>query len=278
MLIIAGIHGQEHSGIQAAYELLGYLSAIPLEGRVDFLPVCNPMSYAAGTRFTPKSDRDMARAFTHAEPSDMTEALAHAILKLAEDAEIVLNLHSAGDARYLSHVIFYREQDAKKAAEIGFPFVIKRGTPKSLANHIASHMRTDQLTVTLEIGGGTVAYHEDVELSVDLILAYLARNGVIHLDNPHREPTASDRIWMTDDRHFIRATEEGVFYSDAQLGEVFTQGQPFGFWVGLNNHRPNLLPTPLDGMLIYIRTRNRVPAGETLAMFLPLNEPESERT
>jgi len=113
----AGVHGGEHGGIQAAYELLERLANVRLHGQVDVLPVCNPLAYAAGTRFTPGSDRDMARAFTPARPADLTEA-------------------------------------AEWVASLGFPFVIKRGTPETLAHHIASRLRPEQRTATLELGGG----------------------------------------------------------------------------------------------------------------------------
>ena len=47
VLIIGGVHGWEHGGVQAAYELLKHLASMPLRGRIDILPVCNPQAYAA---------------------------------------------------------------------------------------------------------------------------------------------------------------------------------------------------------------------------------------
>lgn len=39
-LIMAGVHGREHGGVQAAYELLERLATMPLRGQIDILPVC----------------------------------------------------------------------------------------------------------------------------------------------------------------------------------------------------------------------------------------------
>ncbi len=47
VLIIGGVHGWEHGGVQAAHELLKRLASMPLRGRIDILPVCNPQAYAA---------------------------------------------------------------------------------------------------------------------------------------------------------------------------------------------------------------------------------------
>jgi predicted deacylase len=269
ILVIAGVHGREHGGIQAAYELLERLASVSLRGRVDVLPVCNPLAYAAETRFTPHSDRDMARAFTPGEPTNLTEALSQTVLSLAKKAKVVLNLHSAGDARYLPHAIFYREQDAEWVASLGFPFAIKRGTPETLAHHIFSRLRPEQRIVTLELGGGTVAFPEDVELGVELIMAYLGRSGFLGPGDYEREPTPPEMTWLTDARQFVRAPGEGVFYTHGQPGADFVSGEPFGFWVGLDDMHPRPVLAPTTGKLIYLRTRNRVPNGGTLAMFLP---------
>ena len=39
LLIMAGVHGWEHGGVQAAYELLEQLAARPLRGQVHILPI-----------------------------------------------------------------------------------------------------------------------------------------------------------------------------------------------------------------------------------------------
>jgi predicted deacylase len=272
ILILGGIHGREHGGIQAAFELLKHLEQMSIEGQIDVLPICNPMAFKAETRDTPGNDRDMARAFTTDPPQDLTEALSHAILRIAGKAEVVYNLHSAGDARYLPHVIFYRHEDTDRVARMGFPFAIKRGTPESLLHHIASRMRSDQLTVTLELGGGTVSFPDEVNQGVQLILANLRQLGILPSVESIIDPTPKDQVWLTDSRVFVRAPTEGAFYTHAMLGTDFSKEQTLGYWVGLEDYLPRLIDAPVDGKLIYLRTRNRVPSGETLAMFLPPQE------
>ncbi len=272
VLIMAGVHGWEHGGVQTAYALLEHLADKTLHGQIDLLPVCNPLAYAAERRFTPDCDRDMARSFTPDEPANLTEALSRAVMSVAAKADVVLNLHSAGDARYLPHAMFYQERDAEFAASLGLPFVIKRGTPERLAHHIFSRLRPEQRTVTFEIGGGTVAFPEDVGIGVDRILAFLGRRGFFGASGAadyEREPTPADMVWMTDERRFVRAPGEGAFYSEARPGADFVAGEPFGFWVDLEDFRPRPILAPTTGKLIYLRTRNRAPSGGNVAMFLP---------
>ena len=164
---------------------------------------------------------------------------------------------------------FYREQDVEWVASLGLPFAIKRGTPETLANHIFSRMRPEQRAVTLELGGGTVAFPKDAALGVDLITAYLGRNGFLGPGDYGRRRTPPEMIWLTDARLLVVAPGEGAFYTQARPGLDYVSGEPFGFWVRLDDSQPRSMLAPTTGKLIYIRTRNRVPEGRTLAMFLP---------
>jgi predicted deacylase len=274
---MAGVHGREHGGVQAAYELLEQLAARPLRGQVHILPVCNPMAYAAESRFTLGSERNMSLAFTSDPARDLTEALSQAVLALAKGTEIVLNLHSAGPARYLPHVMFYRPEDAEWAASLGLPFAMMPCGLDDMPNHIAARLRPEQRTVTLELGGGIVAYPEDVVVGVEAVLALLGRSGFLEPSDYEREPTPPELIYMHDARLFVRAPAEGVFYTQARPGADFSQAEPFGFWVPLDRLQPQPVVAPQAGKLIYLRTRNRVPQGETLAMFLPHQNKEEVR-
>jgi len=91
ILVLAGVHGREDDGSQASLELLLRLADRPLYGRIGVIPVCSPPAFAAETHFTPVSDRYMARAFAPDAPRDLTEALSHAVLRVAQRADVLLN-------------------------------------------------------------------------------------------------------------------------------------------------------------------------------------------
>jgi hypothetical protein len=113
------------------------------------------------------------------------------------------------------------------------------------------------------------------------VLALLGRSGFLEPGDYEREPTPPHLVYMYDARLLVRAPAEGAFYTQARLGADFSQGEPFGFWVPLDGLQPQpvLCPESVEGLaeglapeagkLIYLRTRNRVSQGETLAMFLP---------
>jgi predicted deacylase len=114
-----------------------------------------------------------------------------------------------------------------------------------------------------------VAYPEDVSLGVEVILALLGRMEILGSEKYSRPPTPPEWIYTRDARQLVYAPSEGAFYSQRHPGEDLEQGEEFGFWVPLNGLHPQPMPSPTRGKLIYLRTRNRVSKGATLAMFLP---------
>jgi predicted deacylase len=236
------------------------------------------MAYAAETRFTPQDGRNMSRAFTGASPRDLTEALGQAVVALASRADVVLNLHSAGNARYLPHAIYYRPQDVDWVARLGLPFIIMLQGLDDLPDHLATRLRPEQRAVTLELGGGVVAYPEEVTLGIQVILAMLGRMGLLEPGEYERAPTPPERNYTYDARLFVRAPSEGAFYTRLRPGVDLGEGEPFGLWVPLNGPRPRPMLAPIAGKLIYLRTRNRVPRRDTLAMFLPHQGIKEERS
>lgn len=114
-----------------------------------------------------------------------------------------------------------------------------------------------------------MAYPQDVTLGVEAILALLGRSGFLGPGDYERSPTPSELVYMHDARLFVRTPSEGAFCTQAGLGTDFSAGEPFGFWAPLDGLQPQPVLAPRDGKLVYLRTRNRVPEGQTLAMFLP---------
>jgi len=271
-LIVAGVHGREHTGILVAYKLAEYLATRPLKGMVDIIPVANPLAYASGTRETAEDGSNLGNSFAVSEPGNITEAMAMAIRRLAQGAEWVLDLHSAGEARYLPHVVFLREEDAHVAASFGLPFaILRRRTREGVkgSSLVAVSLSGGARGLILELGGGVTVYPEDVEEGLEAVINFLGRNGYLEGKGFAVTSTPPKRVYLSDARVFVRAPEEGVFYPEAELGAMVDKGAILGIWVPLATLRPTTLAAPCRGMVIYLRTKCRSHEGETLAMLLP---------
>jgi predicted deacylase len=271
-LIVAGIHGREHTSIQVAYDLVAHLECAPLRGVIDIVPVANPLAYATETRESLQDGLNLGQAFAAVEPRSITEAIAVAIRGLVDGAEWVLDLHSAGEARYLPHVIFAREADADMAASLGLPFAILRrrtreGARKGALSWAASQSGTFGLA--LELGGGIAVFPEDVARGLQTVIAFLRQQGFLEAADSATAPTARECVYLDDVRVLIRAPGEGAFYPRANLGAILDRRQELGMWVALDTLQPSPVVAPCRGWLIYLRIRCRTAAGATLAMLLP---------
>src|SRR5512145_2407651 len=91
VLVVAGLHGDEPSGIQAAKRLS--LLRRPKRGALVLLPEAHGEAIAAGTRMGGDPPVDLNRTFPGDEAS-----LAGGIFALALEADLVLDLHESGAA------------------------------------------------------------------------------------------------------------------------------------------------------------------------------------
>lgn len=281
MLVTAGIHGREHGGIRTAFALMETLNGVPeLRGVVDVLPVANPESYAAETRTNPVDGQNLGECFAGCgvdgenpgpNGSGQTEAIARAILARLDGCAHLLDLHSAGEARYLPHALFFREEQAASAAAAGLPVALLRKTTRDGATtgtlSQAAALRGIP-ALALELGGGTTIWPEDVGVGVRAVLSLLAYWN--YLSPKHAsEPTAPGRVYTQDSRMFTKAEEEGVFYPSVEPGQALRKGDRIGTWVPLKNLEPEPVVAGAGGNLLYLRSRCRTHSGDTLAMMLP---------
>jgi predicted deacylase len=276
MLIVAGVHGREHSGVQTAYALAERLSEVSdLHGTIEILPVANPESFAAETRENPADGRNLGECFTvpsaDGEDPSQTGAIARAILSRMAGCSHLLDLHSAGEARYLPHALFFREQDAQSAAAAGLAFALLRRTTREGADTgmlCRSASQQGIPALALELGGGITTWIEDIDGGIRAVLSLLAH---WHYISPEyaSDPTPPERVYPGDHRFFIRAWEEGAFYPLGELGRKFRKDDRIGTWVSLQTLESIPVLTMETGTLIYLRSRCRTHRGDTLAMLLP---------
>jgi len=200
-----------------------------------------------------------------------TETIAGTILSRLDAVSHLLDLHSAGEGRYLPHALFLQEQDAPTAAASGLPFaLLRRRTREGRETGMLSQAASQRgiAALALELGGGITTYPEDIEQGIRSVLSLLAFWG--YLPQKYRvNSTSPDRVHLRDDRKFIRAWEEGTFYPMCALGEILEKGQRIGTWISLEHLRAVPVVALESGVLIYIRTRCRSHSGDTLAMLLP---------
>jgi predicted deacylase len=269
VFIVAGQHGGEISGIGVAYRLIECLKGIDIQGRVSMIPILNVWGVRAGTRENPLDGITINSCYEGGAES-LSYRLADLVKELAAGYDYVLDLHSAGYARYERHIIFHHDNDIEIARHVGFQFLIKRFTGKEGKGGSLTSVLSDlgKTALTLELGGGHVVYREDLEAGLEGILRFFGRVGLVDVGLSLKK-TPLDRVYREDCRVLVKAEEEGIYLPGAELGREVKEGESLGDFIPLDEPSLKEVEAPQCGWLIYLRNKSRIGRGETIAALIP---------
>ena len=154
VLVTAGIHGGEASGIFAARKLMGWLEGRDLKGSVTVLPVANPVAFRNGTRSSPYDDMDLNRIFPGRPTGCASELVAHTIFARAMQADFIVDLHCCGLFGSDYTLALWQEFPFARdlAAKLDIPVVIQSGGTRSQLFVEACHRGIP--AVIIELAGG----------------------------------------------------------------------------------------------------------------------------
>jgi predicted deacylase len=289
--ITSGVHGAEYLPIRVVKEALERLNPSELRGTVVAVPICNPLSFARGTRISPDEDdvdfANLNRVFPghrdkaifgigqpHSSDRTLTEAIAAVITdEILTKIDHLIDFHSS---RYqgIIKVIQQKGQEGRQAEftqgmcrALGLGLIHEHATvPKSITGQAA---QMGVSTCVPEIGGGRVsapAEERCVAIGIRGILNVMnfldmipgeievpARQLVFEIA-PHVRPTTAGYLvsHFDPDQLFI-GEETGIH---AKKGEVLgTLFDPYTF------EDLETLRSPVDGILYITRRSGPVEAG-----------------
>ena len=95
LIVTGAVHGNETAGTRGIEAVLAEIERgdiVITRGTVSFVPVCNPMAYAQGTRM---GERNLNRRLqATATPQDNEDRIANALCPLLAAHEVLLDLHT----------------------------------------------------------------------------------------------------------------------------------------------------------------------------------------
>jgi len=95
LLVTAGVHGREVSGIGALHDALKRMDVARMSGRVIAIPVANPLSVAVGSYITPHDNVNLAEAVFPTNPrGSVTQRIAAAIEQAIHAADYAIDMHA----------------------------------------------------------------------------------------------------------------------------------------------------------------------------------------
>lgn len=266
VLVTAGIHGGEATGIRAAHKLQRWLETRDLEGQVTVLPVANPAAFRRGTRSGPYDELDMNRIFPGSAGGSPTERLAHAIWEEAEQHDFIIDLHCCGLYGSDYTLALWNQFDGARdlASKLDIPVVIQSGGTRNQLFVEACHKGIP--AVIIELAGGQMGHDGGIVNRKSAEAAFLAvsnllmRLGVAEGEAPACAPTFYGKLQE------VNVASQGLWKPAIAPGAQVTEGQSLGKFEGRE------VLSPLTGVATSVRPCSFRFPGQTVCMVAPVQE------
>lgn len=259
IVITAGIHGNEQTGMYTAELVWKRLRSETLLGSVTIYPMCNPTAAMARVRRAPEDDLDLNRTFPGCADGSYSQRLADHIWKLTEGYDYILDLHCCGlyGTTYSMHYNVKYSFADELCRMLGVKEVIaSKGTRGQL--YIEGCER-GQKGILVELPGGQpsgVIDEAAAENMADNVIGYLKNIGIIE-----GEKHILDSVEYFESRSGIKATHDGVVKAVKHPGEYVKCGDVIAYF------DDEAITAPSDGIIAGAAPMRIVFNGEDIVRF-----------
>ncbi|MGY0057796.1 succinylglutamate desuccinylase/aspartoacylase family protein [Streptomyces sp. LZ34] len=277
VLITAGVHGGEFTGVDAATRLAALLEPDQVHGQVIVCPVANPPAVYQGRLGVSSLDGvNINRVFPGDPDGSPTERLAAWLFAhLVDGADAYVDLHSGGIDETLRDFVGYRltgdpgldARTADLARAVGIEDVIV-GPHADGGNSHAAAARRGIPAVLVETGQLGERDPDTARRLVDGLYGVLRQLGVLDAQTPNGTAgtageTAPVREWIW--AAGVTAEATGLWYPEFTAADDVTEGQVIGRVIDPADSQEHKVHAPATGRVFYGMHGLTVAPGAELA-------------
>jgi len=261
LLVLAGVHGDELNGIEAARRTIteGIYNNIEI-GTVIVIPLLNTFGFINYRRAVPDG-KDVNRSFPGTSIGSLAARVAAVLTKkILPYVDIAIDLHTGGVSRYNYPQIRFSKSDTKAlelAQTFGAPYIVEKPRiPKSFRK------------TANDMGISVLVYEGGESVRLDGFSIELAVNGIKRIMNelkmiPSAPPSLHHQILLTATK-WVRASEAGLFTWARQSGVKIRKGEPLGVINSPQGERTKRIIAKSDGYIIAHNNASVVNNGDAL--------------
>jgi len=234
VLVTAGIHAAEYTGIEAAIRLGRSLDPGKVRGTLVVIPLLNrPGFYERSVYVNPEDGDNLNRLFPGDPKGKWGERFAHRLLtEIVTKCDHAIDLHAGDLVEDLVPFVIYRETgDAALDARIkrmadayGARWAVKSApTGERPGSLFAVASQSGVAAMLAESGGRGLLIEEDVVRHVRGVTNILRTIGTLEGEP---EAVAPPRVVKTFD--WLRSPVEGIFHCRVRVDQLVTQGDVVG--------------------------------------------------
>ncbi|MBK5248166.1 MAG: succinylglutamate desuccinylase/aspartoacylase family protein [Actinomycetales bacterium] len=277
--VLGGVHGDELEGVLAARRIGHILDAANLRGTVRIAAPAHPVAWDAASRTSPVDGLNLARVFPgNAEGSPTEQVAAFLTSRVIAGADLLIDLHSAGQGFDMPLLVGFAAgegpvcaRSAEAAAVFGAPHVWEH-PEASPGRSLAAAAAHGVPSIYVEGRGGGQVRRRDLDCYVGGVLRVLQHLGMIDAA-PQGESDAAPSVTRSvvvrgdgDTDGGVEAVTAGFLVTAAEVGDHVTAGTVLGEVVDENGATVALVRSPQEGVVMLLRRRSRIAAGDTLAI------------
>jgi predicted deacylase len=260
VLLTAGIHAAEYTGIEAAIRIGRALDPAQVQGTVLVIPLLNrPGFYERSIYVNPEDNDNLNRLFPGRPDGTWGERFAHRLLtEIVTKCDNAIDLHAGDLIEDLTPFVIYRQTgDAALDARItrmanayGAKWAVKSApTGERPGSLYAVASLNGVASMLAESGGRGLLIEADVARHVtgvtNILRSVGALAGVPELVKPPTVVKSFD---------WLRSPAEGIFHPRVAVGHLVKQGDVVGELVDLVGEQLATVTVPSSGVLLFIVT------------------------
>jgi predicted deacylase len=261
VLIVAGMHGDEVTGMESARRLLRRLKSRPVvQGTLVIIPILNVFGFLTMSRSMPDG-RDMNRYFPGSATGSLTSRLTHALVhEVLPAVDIIIDLHSGSAQRVNFPQVRYTggdEQSFELAHIFNPPFYLNT---KPIKGSLRSYCNRKDLPYLL-LEGGTSSLIDDQTLATadQGIANILAHFGL--WNEPVEKNGAGIHLHRS---RWVRSAHSGLLKTLIPNGSWQKKGTPLAYVNDPYGRSEKQIKSPHDGFVIAVNNSPAVIQGDPL--------------
>jgi predicted deacylase len=270
VLITAGIHAAEYTGIEAAIRLGRTISPEAVRGTILIIPLLNrPGFYERSIYVNPEDNDNLNRLFPGKADGTWGERFAHRLLtEIISKCDNAIDLHAGDLIEDLVPFVIYREtQNAALDERIqamanayGARWAVKSAPTGERPGTLMAVAALNGIAAMLaESGGRGQLIEEDVARHVTGVTNILRTIGVIS-----GRPDRVDPPTVVKSFEWLRSPVEGIFHCHVRVDQVVKARELVGEMTDLVGEPIAALTAPVSGVVLFAVTSPAIKKGGLL--------------
>jgi predicted deacylase len=270
VLITAGIHAAEYTGIEAAIRLGRTISPEAVRGTILIIPLLNrPGFYERSIYVNPEDNDNLNRLFPGKADGTWGERFAHRLLtEIISKCDNAIDLHAGDLIEDLVPFVIYREtQNAALDERIqamanayGARWAVKSAPTGERPGTLMAVAALNGIAAMLaESGGRGQLIEEDVARHVTGVTNILRTIGAIS-----GRPDRVDPPTVVKSFEWLRSPVEGIFHCHVKVDQVVKARELVGEMTDLVGEPIAALTAPVSGVVLFAVTSPAIKKGGLL--------------